>query len=244
MTNNKQQYILCSAKSVLSSFTFNPLPLKAALLYYRAIRFCKLRFFVAIHLPFKKLSHWQHIAFSAALLERMLPNYYLFHQHTSFGDIHLLRNQLDLIWQWLDKKNRCKINYNAQITKLEEQIPSPDDFDFFGVFPAIDVTMAQLSILQGMQDPDGDHLHNIGKLSENSVSYYVQLLLIEAFEAKAIEAEISDQDIKQHPLMQWEIATQNELFDTLKNAPENKSTCIKIKALALEEGMSNLGIAL
>ena len=42
--------------------------------------------------------------------------------------------------------------------------------------------------------------------------------------------------------MQWEIATQNELFDYIKANPENKKTCQLAKALVLEEGMSNLGI--
>ena len=46
----------------------------------------------------------------------------------------------------------------------------------------------------------------------------------------------------QHPLMQWEIATQNELFDFLKFSAQSTLTCKKAKALVLEEGCSNLGI--
>tara|TARA_R110000751_G_scaffold66696_3_gene136131 strand:- start:45 stop:224 length:180 start_codon:yes stop_codon:yes gene_type:complete len=53
---------------------------------------------------------------------------------------------------------------------------------------------------------------------------------------------ISEQQIREHPLMQWEIATQNELFDFLTSASENKASCVKAKALVLEEGLSNLGI--
>ena len=93
---------------------------------------------MAIHLPYKNLSQWQQVAFCAALLERMLPNYQMFAEHAEFGDYKVLRNQLDLIWQWLDKNSRCKINYDAQIAKLEEQVPDPDAFDFFGVFPALE----------------------------------------------------------------------------------------------------------
>lgn len=200
---------------------------------------------MAINLPLNKLSHWQQVAFSAALLERMLPNYHMFAEHVEFGEFKVLRNQLDLIWQWLDKANRCKINYDAQIIKLEEQVPDPDAFDFLGVFPALDSAMALMSLLQGMQDLESDSLTNISKLSENSVSYYVELSLAEQIDQTSpdeVEILITPKQITEHPLMQWEIATQNELFDFLSTASENKASCIKAKAMVLEEGLSNLGI--
>ncbi|MFT6902049.1 MAG: hypothetical protein ACJAXS_002257 [Colwellia sp.] len=204
-----------------------------------------MRSYVAINLPFSKLSQWQQVAFSAALLERMLPNYQMFAEHVEFGDFKVLRNQLDLIWQWLDKANRCKINYDAQITKLEEQVPDPDDFDFLGVFPALDSAMALMSLFQGMQDLESDSLSNISKLSENSVSYYVELSLAQQIDEITPDEEeivISAQQIAEHPLMQWEIATQNELFEFLTTASENKASCLQAKAMVLEEGLSNLGI--
>ena len=204
-----------------------------------------MRFDVAIHLPLKNLSQWQQVAFCAALLERMLPNYQMFAQHAEFGDYKVLRNQLDLIWQWLDKDSRCKINYDAQIAKLEEQVPDPELFDFFGVFPALDSSMALMSLFQSMQDAQNSAFESIGKLSENSVSYYVELSLAQEMDEQTPDEEeliISPQQINVHPLMEWEKATQNELFDFLKNASENKASCQKAKALVLEEGLSNLGI--
>lgn len=200
---------------------------------------------MAIHLPLNKLSQWQQVAFCAALLERMLPNYQMFAEHVEFGDYKVLRNQLDLIWQWLDKANRCKINYDAQITKLEEQVPDPDAFDFLGVFPALDSAMALMSLFQAMQDPESDGFINVSKLSENSVSYYVELSLaqqIDDITPEEDEIVIEPQQIAEHPLMQWEVATQNELFDFLSTASENKASCVKAKAMVLEEGLSNLGI--
>jgi uncharacterized protein YjaG (DUF416 family) len=175
----------------------------------------------------------------------MLPNYQMFAEHVDFGDFKVLRNQLDLIWQWLDKANRCKINYDAQIAKLEEQVPDPDDFDFLGVFPALDSAMALMSLFQGMQDLESDSLTNISKLSENSVSYYVELSLAQQIDEITPDEEeivISAQQIAEHPLMQWEIATQNELFEFLTTASENKASCLQVKVMVLEEGLSNLGI--
>lgn len=191
---------------------------------------------MAIQLPFNTLSQWQNIAFSAALLERMLPNYAMFSEVTSFGDTKILRNQLDLLWQWLDKNNRCKINYSAQLTKLEPQIPDPEVFESYGVFPAIDTCMAVMSLLQSMQDKDEQGYANVSRLSENTVNGFVDLELSQEYE------EVTESQIAQHPLMQWEHDTQIELFDFIKNQPENKATCLKAKALVLEEGISNLGI--
>jgi uncharacterized protein YjaG (DUF416 family) len=196
---------------------------------------------LAIDLPFVKLSHWQQITFASALLERMLPNYQMFSENSQFGDYAVLRNQLDLVWQWLDKNNSIKININAQLNKLEEQTPDPEAFDSFGVFPALDVCMAMMSLLQLIQsngtDKDNEDIISVSRLSDNSVSYYVELLLLDEG-----ATEITTESINEHPLAVWEKETQYELFDFLKLAAENKRSCQLAKEMVLSEGLSNLGI--
>lgn len=196
---------------------------------------------MAIHLPFAKLSHWQQIAFASALLERMLPNYQMFCESSQFGDFAILRNQLDLVWQWLDKKNPIKINIEAQLTKLEEQTPDPQAFDSFGVFPALDVCMAMMSLLQLIQSNGKDKSHeditSVSLLSQNSVNYYVELLLLDDD-----EADVNAETINEHPLAVWEKETQVELFDFLKFAADNKHSCQLAKEMVMAEGLSNLGI--
>lgn len=197
---------------------------------------------MAIHLPFAKLSHWQQVAFASAVLERMLPNYQMFSEGSEFGNFAVLRNQLDLIWQWLDKNNKIKININAQLNKLEEQTPDPEAFDSFGVFPALDVCMAMMSLWQLMQtngtDKDHEDINSVSRLSQNSVNYYVELLLIEE-DGEDTQME----NINEHPLIVWEKETQNELFDFLKFAAETKRSCQLATDMVLSEGLSNLGIA-
>lgn len=192
-----------------------------------------------ISLPLSTLSQWQQVTFCTSLLERMLPNYQLFSEVEKFGDYKVIRNQIDLVWQWLDKNSRCKINFTAQLTKLEEQTPNPELFESFGVFPALDVCMAMMSLFQNMQDKEDNSFDDVGRLSENTVSYYVELSLTES---KEDDDEVSLVEINEHPLMIWEHETQQELFDFIKKSPENKQTCLKAKAMVLEEGLSNLGI--
>ena len=208
---------------------------------------------MAIHLPFAKLSHWHQIAFSAALLERMLPNYQMFSEAADFGNAKILRNQLDIIWQWLDNSSTVKINSEAQLLKLEAETPDPEAFDSFGVFPALDACMALSALWQLMQvkpskkqkatEIDIDDIQSISRLSHNSVSYYVELLLLEeAGESADEELTITAEQMDEHPLMQWEKDTQNELFDFLKFAADDKRTCKLARQMSLSEGLSNLGI--
>jgi uncharacterized protein YjaG (DUF416 family) len=208
---------------------------------------------VAIHLPFAKLSHWHQIAFSAALLERMLPNYQMFSEAADFGNAKVLRNQLDIIWQWLDNSSTVKINSDAQLLKLEAETPNPEEFDSFGVFPAIDACMALSALWQLMQvkpmkkpkisEVEIDDVQSISRLSHNSVSYYVELLLLEEVEEPVDEEfTVTVEQMDAHPLMQWEIDTQNEVFDFLKFAAADKRTCKLAKQMSLSEGLSNLGI--
>jgi hypothetical protein len=185
------------------------------------------------------LSLWQKTAFSAALIQRMLPNYQLFSQATEFGDVAVLKNQLDLIWQKLGDQ-KIKINLEAQLLKLEDQIPDPEQYDFFAVYPALDCTMALMSLMQGMQNKEESNFDDVSQLSQNSVQSYIEVMLEE--ENENLSDDELNQAIAEHPLMIWENEMQQECLNLLKNSAENKSTCTTLKTLVLGEGISSLGI--
>ncbi|WP_439955211.1 DUF416 family protein, partial [Klebsiella pneumoniae] len=73
----------------------------------------------------------------ACLCERMYPNYGMFCKQTGFGDGQIYRRILDLIWGTLTVKD-AKVNFDSQLEKFEEAIPAADDYDLYGVYPAID----------------------------------------------------------------------------------------------------------
>jgi uncharacterized protein YjaG (DUF416 family) len=180
----------------------------------------------------RELSGWQAVAFSATLLERMFPNYQLFCEATEFADAGLYRNSLNTIWEWLATP-KAKINFAAQLEKVESVVPDAKDFDNYGVYPAIDVAMSMSACILLIQGEDLQGAVVVSKLSQGGV---------EAFIEATAEAELSDAEIRQHPLMQWEISLQQELLVLLEKEPKNSQTCKLLKSLATQEGMSNIGI--
>lgn len=193
---------------------------------------------MAFRIPFKKMSVWQLKLFSLCLIERMLPNYQLFSESAAFGEVKVLKNVTGLIWQQLDKNQKVKVNIEAQLAKVEEQIPEPDQFDFFAVYPALDTAMAVVSLLQFISDKDEENVGHISQLSQGSVENYVSLLLAQESD------EVEEDALVEHPLMVWEKETQNELFDFIVEAPENNQTIKNAKNMVLSEGVSSLGIEL
>ncbi|MEP1447961.1 MAG: YjaG family protein [Paraglaciecola sp.] len=180
----------------------------------------------------RELEGWHAVAFSATLLERMLPNYVLFCDATEFADPAQYRNSLNAIWEWLAVP-KAKINFTAQLEKIEELVPDASDFDNYGVYPAIDVAMSMsacILLIQG-EDPQGAVV--VSKLSQGGV---------EAFIEASTDKNISEMEIKQHPLMQWEIETQRELLIFLSKCPKNSDSCKHLKQLATSEGMTNIGL--
>jgi len=193
---------------------------------------------MAFRIPFKKMSVWQLKLFSLCLIERMLPNYQLFSESAAFGEVKVLNNVTGLIWQQLDKNQKVKVNIDAQLAKVEEQVPEPEQFDFFAVYPALDTAMAVVSLLQFISDKDEENVGHISQLSQGSVENYVGLLLAQESD------EVEEDALVEHPLMVWEKETQNELFDFIATAPENNHTIKTAKNMVLSEGVSSLGIEL
>ncbi|WP_026376487.1 YjaG family protein [Aestuariibacter salexigens] len=180
----------------------------------------------------RELQDWRAVAFCATLLERMLPNYALFCDITDTGDAKCLRTCTDLVWEWLHTPG-AKINLPVQLEKVELAIPDASDHDTFGVYPAIDTGMsmsATLLLLQG-EDPQGAVV--VSKLSQGSVEAFIEF---------SAEGELSDADVKSHPLMQWEIAFQSELLNSLKDMRREKASILSLKAMATAEKMSNIGL--
>lgn len=186
----------------------------------------------------KELNDWQLAAFCAAVTERLLPNYQLFAQVSEFGDARVLRNALDKIWDRLT--NRCgAVNFETQMEKVDAVIPEPDDFDMYGVYPALDSCVALITTLNQMVEASYQDCRQLSQLSLQGIETYLEVIA---------DAELSDEElvrfINTHPLIEIETEFQQSLIDQLLNRSKPDNNVLDaIRSEAVNEGVSNIGIS-
>lgn len=184
----------------------------------------------------RELHAWRAVAFSCALLERMLPNYRLFCSATEFADSTVMDNMLQTLWSWvIDPKT--KINLTVQLENLEEITPDTNEFEHFGVFPALDCAMSMAAVFNLLNKEDEQGAVVVSKLSQGTVESFIEFT-----EPEIAEAEDQRQAIKAHPLMQWEIETQQEVLNLVKKQERSKEFVKALRQLVQQEGMSNIGL--
>lgn len=187
----------------------------------------------------RALSPWQQLAFATALAQRSSLNYRLFCEAVNFGDASTLDKLLALLWEsQLSKES--KINWAVQQEKLPALQPDPDDFEVYGVYPALDATMAvELAIEQTLL-PDEENAIRASKLSRSTVRKFLVKQLPEDFEQTHESAWL-----KAQPLMEDENAFQDELLAQVGSANTPHPVLIRqLRELAYNQGFSNLGISL
>lgn len=187
-----------------------------------------------IHLRLEKLESWQHVTFMACLCERMYPNYWAFCQQTGFGDGQLYRRILDLVWETLVVKD-AKVNFDSQLEKLEEAIPAAEDYDLYGVYPAIDACVALSELLHSRLS--GETLTHAIAVSEASITSVAMLEMTQA------EREMTEEELKANPAVEEEWDIQWEIFRLLSACEERDLELIKgLRSDLRESGISNIGI--
>ncbi|WP_413721824.1 YjaG family protein [Sodalis sp. RH24] len=189
-----------------------------------------------IHLRLEKQEAWQHVIFMASLCERMYPNYQLFCVQTGFGDPAVYRRILDLVWETQVVKD-AKVNFDLQLEKLEECIPAADDYDFYGVYPAIDACVALSELLHSRLS--GETLEHAVTVSETSIRTVAMLEMTHA------EREMTEEELNALPSIEEEWDIQWEIFRLLANCENRDVELIKgLRADLREAGISNIGIIL
>ena len=78
-------------------------------------------------------------------------------------------------------------------------------------------------------DPHGAVV--VSKLSQGSVEAYL-----------LASGEATEDDVKIHPLMQFEIAIQQELLDAVTTKAPMTQKVSKLKTIGASEGISNIGL--
>ena len=180
----------------------------------------------------------QKASLAAALLERMLPNYALFSEALEFGDAEVLNNALALCWEKI-LLPKSKISIEKLVEKVEPNVPELSDFDMFGTYPAIDVATALLGMLQGLMAKDEHEFVSVAKISQATVAKYIEFMLM------AEDVLPTNELIREHPQMQYEIEILAELIEHVEKMGRISSDSVKsLKELALADGQTNIGLEL
>ena len=188
-----------------------------------------------IHKRLENLATWQHLTFMACLCERMYPNYHLFCQITEQPqNAKVYHNILNLVWEYLTVKE-ANINFESQLEKLENIIPDVNDYDFYGVVPALDACEGLAEVLHTIIA--GASLEQSVKVSQLSLGTVVSYLETE------YDRTLSEVELKESDLIQQELDVQWQLYRALKEAERHDVELISdLKNALREEAVSNICI--
>lgn len=188
-----------------------------------------------IHKRLENLESWQHLTFMTALCERMALNFKLFCQMNELSaEAKTYQNILNLVWEYLTIKD-VKINFENQLEKLESIIPDVNDYDSFGVVPALDACQALAEIL---------HAIIAGETLEKAVEIsLISLGTIRALLETETGRDWSESKLKENEDIQTELDVQWQVYRLLKECEKRDIELIlALKNEIRTEGISNIGI--
>ena len=188
-----------------------------------------------IHKRLENLATWQHLTFMACLCERMYPNYHLFCQITEQPqNAKVYHNILNLVWEYLTVKE-ANINFENQLEKLENIIPDVNDYDFYGVVPALDACEGLAEVLHTIiAGASLEQAVKVSQLSLGTVAIYLET---------EYDRTLSEVELKESDLIQQELDVQWQLYRALKEAERHDVELISdLKNALREEAVSNICI--
>lgn len=132
-------------------------------------------------------------------------------------------------------RQRRKSKFRRQLEKFEEAIPSADDFDLYGVYPAIDACVALSELVHSRLS--GETLEHAVEVSKTSITTVAMLEMTQAGRERAMKS------LKENPAVEQEWDIQWEIFRLLAECEERDIELIKgLRADLREAGESNIGI--
>lgn len=181
----------------------------------------------------KNLQSWQQSVFCMALVQHTILHFHLFCEATGSRDGQTLDNINQLFWEKMTVKG-AKINFSIQQEHFEEIIPDAHDFDFYGVYPAIDHCVIMSCTFNSFLSKSKDEALNASQTSFATIASFIELQSGREIDASALQQE---------PLFLEQLKFQQTLLEKLNN--ERTPELIKsIRQWVIELGSTNLGISL
>lgn len=192
------------------------------------------------HKAVAQLRGWREYAFLLALAERSFPNYALFSEAVGLKTAAKMRQLMDMAWEQLLKKNAVQAALPQMLVRLEKLSPDPQDFDAYGVYPALDFCHLLEQALLCRVNPERHRASEASRLATDTV-----IRFIEFTEGGELDEEQLVRLLDHHPLMKEDKLFQRELVLSLKRqrVPDERFVAALRKGAA-NDGVSNLGVAL
>ena len=175
-----------------------------------------------------KLNQWQQLAFCSALCERSFPNYELFCELEGL-DASSSRKILNKVWEFLRGQLKSLKNMEKQLESLTDLIPSPEEYDQYGVYPAMDTLLALQSCVQAILDSSIGDAENIQNLMRERLAEVLDM------------QEISQSESE---LWQRQLDLESNVYDLITSKTSHADMVKALIPMSKDEGISSLGICL
>jgi len=181
-----------------------------------------------------QLQSWQQSVFCMALAEHTLLHFHLFCEASeNIEDGKSLDNINQLFWEKMTTKG-AKINFTIQQEHFETIVPDARDFDFYGVYPAIECCVIMSCAFNSFLIKSNEEALNASQTSFATIASFIEL---------KNDSEVNENTLKQDPLFQNELQFQIDLLEKLNN--QRSPELIKsIRQFVADYGTTNIGITL
>ena len=187
----------------------------------------------------QQLAPWQLTALATAVTQRAWPNFALFAELTEFGNIAQVSHCLNMLWDYCSGAQSAK-NFERLLENLDENTPAPEDFDMFGVQPALDFAVGLHCAINCAMKASADEV-----VSALIVSFSTIGKLIKYTEAPELRGTELVQYIAGHELYQVHQQFVTELVVMVSRQQKQAREFIReLQRFSANEGVSQLGISL
>lgn len=181
----------------------------------------------------ENLLSWQQSVFCMALSEHTVLHFHLFCETIESGLGDDIDNMNQLFWEKMTVKG-AKINFTTQQEHFDKIIPDSRDFDFYGVYPAIDHCVILSCAFNSLLIKSKEEAINASQTSFSTIASFIEL---------QSGNEIEEQALQEQPLFIEQLEFQTELL-TMLDAERSPELIKSIRAFVQSHGVTNLGIAL
>ena len=178
------------------------------------------------------LESWQQSVFCMALAEQNITHFKMFSQSIESEHGITAENILQLFWEKLTVKG-AKINFTIQEENFDAIIPESSDYDFYGVYPAVDYCVIVNCIFNSFTIKSKEEAINASQTSFSTIASFIEL---------QTDQEIDEATLVQEPLFIEQLNVQKTVLKMLDN--ERSPELIKsIRQYIQSLESTNIGIS-